>query len=141
SRVPTTAPRQAGERTPLAGRTHHGAAAEGAPTSGFTSTLSSGIVLPRFGFRMTSAPGESRPLVVLHRQPPTAKMDALELEPADRPADPAPAPPMMAADIQPEIRHAPSGRPLGRLAVSLRLQTMVGLAGTERDSDSPLRGD
>jgi len=84
---------------------------------------------------------ESRPLVVLHRQPPVARMVTLDLEPADRIAGPAPAPPMVAADTQPEIRHTPSGRPSGRLDVSLRLQTMVGLTGNERDSNSPLRGD
>ncbi|MEP7363568.1 MAG: hypothetical protein ABI972_09960 [Acidobacteriota bacterium] len=115
-----------------------GAISEGL-SGGFTGSLSRGIVLPRFGFRMAS--DESRPLVVLHRQPPTAKMVTLPLEPADRPAGPAPAPPMVAADIQPEIRHAPSGRPAGRLNVSLRLQTMVALSGSEQDSDSPLRGD
>lgn len=108
-------------------------------SGGFTGGLSSGLVLPRFSLRTDS--GDSRPLVVLHRQPPTAKMVTLDLEPADRAAGPAPAPPMMAADIQPEIRQTPSGRPSGRLDVSLRLQRMVGLTGNERDSNSPLRGD
>lgn len=108
-------------------------------SGGSTGSFSSGIVLPRFGV-MTAAL-ESRPLVVLHRQPPVARMVTLDLEPADRIAGPAPAPPMVAADTQPEIRHTPSGRPSGRLDVSLRLQTMVGLTGNERDSNSPLRGD
>lgn len=103
--------------------------------SGFTG----GIVLPRFGMRMVTA--ESRPLVVLHRQPPVARMVTLEVEAADRPAALAPAPPLMHDATQPEIRQAPSGRAVGRLRVSLRLTSLLALDGNERDCGFPLRAD
>lgn len=96
------------------------------------------VVLPRFGMRM--ATDESRPLVVLHRQPPVARLVSLELEPADRDALPAPAPPVVHDTIQPEIRQAPSGRPVGSLATALRLHTLLALDGTELDTNSPPRG-
>lgn len=147
-------PRQVGERVAATGAQQTGAptgashtayvpgrgGAMSEPSAGaYAGGFGGGIVLPRFSLMTPSA--ESRPLVVLHRQPPVAKMVTLDLEPADRAAGPAPAPPMVAADIQPEIRQTPSGRPVGRLDASLRLQTMVGLTGNERDSNSPLRGD
>lgn len=116
-----------------------GAAVPETHSAGFRGGLSTGLVLPRFGLR--PGPAQERPFVVLHRQPPVARMVTLELEPADREAGPAPAPPMVAADPQPEIRHTPSGHPAGRFGVALRMPSLVGLTGTERDSLASIRGD
>ncbi|MBK7931157.1 MAG: hypothetical protein IPJ98_27875 [Bryobacterales bacterium] len=124
-------------------------AGAGVALRGHSTTLASGgeqvflggfagsVVLPRFGMRLATS--ESRPLVVLHRQPPVARLVSLNLEPADRDATPAPAPPLVHDTIQPEIRQAPSGRPAGRLPVSLRLHTLLALDGSELDAHSPLR--
>lgn len=103
------------------------------------SGFAGGIVLPRFGMRMVTA--ESRPLVVLHRQPPVARMVTLDVDAADRPAALAPAPPLAHDAMQPEIRQAPSGRAVGRLGVSLRLHSLMELEGNERDCGFPLRAD
>jgi hypothetical protein len=122
-----------------AGPASSGVAIPESYSSGFSGGMSTGPVLPRFG--LLPGPAQERPLVVLHRQPPVARMVTLALEPADREAGPAPAPPMVAAEPQPEIRHTPSGHPAGRFGVALRMPSMVGLTGTERDSIAAIRGD